>query len=45
MPAKQTNAKKSSPRGKLGDLTFKINYGIMKVDTSLALGHPSAFLT
>lgn len=45
MPAKLTNVKKLPPQGKLGDLTFKINYGIMKVDTSLALGHPSAFLT
>lgn len=38
MPAKLTNVKKLPPQGKLGDLTFKINYGIMKVEISWRSG-------
>ena len=38
MPIKTANVKKLSPQEKLGDLTYKINYGIMKVETFLPTG-------
>lgn len=39
MPLKRMNVKKFTPQEKLGDLTYKINYGIMKVETSAHLTH------